>query len=138
MLAYADVSVNTITSNVNEDWESSDEITLFDVANKKKKSNETATPLSKKKHQSKRNPVEAPAQWRSVDSTKGMQLNQWNQPSPKFDVNLYPHQIFELFLPMMKCNGSALIDKLCSTKGKSCVCNDSRKIQILYSNTTSK
>ena len=27
-----------------------------------------------------------------------MQLNQWNQPSPKFEKNLQPYQIFELFL----------------------------------------
>ena len=27
-----------------------------------------------------------------------MQLNQWNQPNPKFDKNLQPHQIFEHFL----------------------------------------
>ena len=27
-----------------------------------------------------------------------MQLNQWNQQSPKFDKNLQPHQMLELFL----------------------------------------
>ena len=56
-----------------------------------------STPVSKKRCQGKKN-QDPPGNWRSVSSTKRMQLNQWNQPSPKFDKNLQPHQIFELFL----------------------------------------
>ena len=97
LLAKASVSVNTLRSNVSDDWDSSDEMTLSDVVNKQIKPNETSTGVSKKRPQAKKNQG-PPASWRSVDSTKRMQLNQWNQPSPKFDKNLQPHQIFELFL----------------------------------------
>ena len=72
-------------------------MTLSDAVNKQIKPNETSTPVSKKQRQAKKNQY-PPSNWRSVDITKRMQLNQWNQPSPKFDKNLQPHQIFEPFL----------------------------------------
>ena len=97
LLAKASVSVKTLRSNVSHDWDSSDEITLSDVVNKQIRPNETSTSVSKKRHQAKSN-QDPPRNWRSVDSTKRMQLNQWNQPSLKFGKNLQPQQIFELFL----------------------------------------
>ena len=97
LLAKASVSMKTLRSNVSHDWDSSDEMTLSDVVNKQIRPNETSTPVSKKRHQAKSN-QDPPRNWRSVDSTKRIQLNQWNQPSLKFDKNLQPHQIFELFL----------------------------------------
>ena len=72
-------------------------MTLSNVVNKQIKPSETSTPVSKKRHQAKKN-QDPPANWRSVDRTKRIQLSQWNQPSPKFDKNLQPRQIFELFL----------------------------------------
>ena len=90
LLAKASVFVNTLPSNVSDDWDSSDEMTLSDVVNKQIKPSETSTPVSKKRRQSKKN-QDPPANWRSVDSTKGVQLNQWNQSSRKFDKNLQPH-----------------------------------------------
>ena len=96
LLAKASVSLNTMAPNVSDEWDSSDEIALSDVVNKHVKPNETSTPLSKKRRQAKKNP-EPPANWRGVDSTKRMQLNQWNEPNPTFHNNLQPHQIFELF-----------------------------------------
>ena len=53
--AKASVSVNTLRSNVNDDWDSTDEMTLSDVANKQIKLNETSTPVSKKRCQAKKN-----------------------------------------------------------------------------------
>ena len=96
VLAKASVSVKTLRSNVSNDWDSSDEMTLSDVVNKQIKSSEMSTPVSKKRCQAKKN-QDPPANWWSVDNTKRMQLNQWNQASPKFHKNLQPHQIFELF-----------------------------------------
>ena len=75
LLAKTSVSVNTLRSNVSDDWGSSDEITLSDVVNKQIKPNETSTPVSKKWHQAKKN-QDPNANWRSVDITKRMQLNQ--------------------------------------------------------------
>ena len=97
LLAKVNVSVNILRSNVSNDWDSSDEMFLSDVVDKQIKPNETSTPVSKKQRQAKKNQY-PPSNWQSVDSTKRMQLNQWNQPSPKFDKNLQPHQMLELFL----------------------------------------
>ena len=97
LLAKVNVSVNILRSNVSNDWDSSDEMFLSDVVDKQIKPNETSTPVSKKQRQAKKNQY-PPSNWRSVDITKRMQLNQWNQPSPKFDKNLQPHQMLELFL----------------------------------------
>ena len=55
MLAKASVSVKTLRSNVSNDWDSSDEMTLSDVVNKQIKPNEMSTPVSKKRCQAKKN-----------------------------------------------------------------------------------
>ena len=75
-LAKATVSVNTLCSNVSDDRDSSDEITLSNAENKQIKPNEMSTPVSKKRRQAKKN-QDTPENWRSVDCTKRMQLNQY-------------------------------------------------------------
>ena len=55
LLAKASVFVNTLPSNVSDDWDSSDEMTLSDVVNKQIKPSETSTPVSKKRRQAKKN-----------------------------------------------------------------------------------
>ena len=97
LLAKVNVSVNILSSNASNDWDSSDEMFLSDVVDKQIKPNETSTRVSKKRRQVKKN-QDPPGNCQSVDITKRMQLNQWNQPSPKFDKNLQPHQMLELFL----------------------------------------
>lgn len=97
LLAEATLSLNTTaTSQRSNDWESSDEEPLSNaVSSQSKQSN--ASPAPKKRCQRKKK-ADPPAKWRNVDSVKRSQLNQWNEPDPKFDKNLQPHQIFEMFL----------------------------------------
>ena len=55
LLAKVSVSVNTLRSNISNDWDSSDEMTLSDVVDKQIKANKTSTPVSKKRRQVKKN-----------------------------------------------------------------------------------
>ena len=62
LLTKRSVSVNTLRSNVSDDWNCSDEITLYDVVNKQIKPNDRSTPVSKKRRQAKKN-QDPPANW---------------------------------------------------------------------------
>lgn len=99
LLASAQVELNTTVGNDSLEDMNDQDIEMANTSTEDKLHEPDDYGYHKKVKRLKKMPKKCMiAEWRRADSNSKEQLNKWNESAPSFEMNMSPHELFELFL----------------------------------------